>query len=154
VDDLLARVSAAIEKRERVAQAVKDNSAPWDGQWRADGTRAVRTYNGWVLLYGREGQPLADGLVKFIADNDPASVLRGCAADRKLIAEVQSWKHFYLDEDNWFSCGLAVDSNEPDGEPGSGCANDTKAGDHCDCGLEARQLRILRPLAERYEVQQ
>jgi hypothetical protein len=86
--------------------------------------------------------PMARHERLLIAMHDPASVLRRCAADREIVAEVMSWKHYYC-EDSWYSCGLA---SEGDGEPGSGCANDDDLG-RCTCDLDGRRLKILGPLA-------
>lgn len=38
--------------------------------------------------------------------------LRDVESNRAIIAEVVSWKHFYLDEDAWYSCGLAEDPHD------------------------------------------
>ena len=76
------------------------------------------------------------------------TTLRRCAADREIVTEVSSWRHFYSDGDTWFSCGLAV-GDYSDGEPGSGCADDSVRG-RCTCALESRQNRILLPLARFY----
>lgn len=84
--DLPARILAEIKETERIAHAVEDNSAPWDGQWKSDHGRAVRTYNDWVLVYPHgDNAPLRPGLAEHIAHNDLATVLRRCAADRRIL---------------------------------------------------------------------
>lgn len=97
----------------------------------------------------------APGVVEKVASqvhfNDwtPDAVLRHCTGAREIVFEVLSWKHFYPDEDAWFSCGLSVDPSEPEAEPGSGCSNDKDRG-RCTCNLIGRQKKILRPLARSY----
>lgn len=81
------------------------------------------------------------------AESEWEAVQRRCAADREILIEALSWTHYYCG-DSWYSCGLAA---EIDDEPGSACANDDDRG-RCTCGLEARQSRILDPLARGYGV--
>jgi hypothetical protein len=90
VDELIAFWAARLDEREQLANAVEDNSAPWAGQWEADGNHAVRTYNGHVLAYARtdnlRGGDFVPGLAAHIAVNDPAAVLADVAADRAILA--------------------------------------------------------------------
>jgi hypothetical protein len=83
--DLHGWITQQIDRVEETARAVEDHSAPWDGQWIADGSDAARTYNGHVLFYGHN-YPLKAGLVAHVVAHDPAAVLRRCAADRKILA--------------------------------------------------------------------
>lgn len=83
--DLAARVLAAIEETERIAREVDDNSAPWTGQWKTDGKHVLRTYNDHVLAYSHHGHPFRPGMLAHIAQNDPATVLRRCEADRETV---------------------------------------------------------------------
>lgn len=83
-----------------------------------------------------------DGVDIFVSPN---RWQQECELKRKLIDEIMSWRHYYLDEDCWYSCGLAVAPDES--EPGSGCCRDDNVGT-CTCGLAERQMRILRPMAE------
>ena len=77
---------------------------------------------------------------------DKTRRLRECEAKRELIQVASEWQHTYNDEDMWYSCPLAVGHGET--EPGSGYSGDDT---HiCRCGLEARKLRILAPLAAIY----
>lgn len=85
IPDLAARILEAIDRTEEIARAVDDNSAPWDGQWKSQYGLVVRTYNGWVLVHGTDAAPLRTGLARHIAHNDPATVLRRCAADRRIL---------------------------------------------------------------------
>jgi hypothetical protein len=81
--DLIAFLRARLAEDEQVARAVEDRSAPWDGQWEADGADAARTFNGHVLFYGHNG-PLKPGLVAHVVRHDPARVLREVAAKREV----------------------------------------------------------------------
>jgi hypothetical protein len=85
VDDLVQWLRAQLDEDERIARAVEDRSAPWDGQWVADGDNAARTFNGHVLFYGHSG-PLKPGLVAHVVEHDPARVLREIDAKRKRLA--------------------------------------------------------------------
>lgn len=84
--DLHAWITQQVDAVETVARAVEDRSAPWDGQWMADGNSAVRTVNGHVLFYRHGPAPLKPGLADHVALNDPAAVLRRCEADRRILA--------------------------------------------------------------------
>lgn len=84
MDDLVRFLTACLDEDERIARAVEDRSAPWDGQWVADGDNAVRTFNGHVLFYGHGG-PLKPGLVEHVARHDPARVLREIDAKRRIL---------------------------------------------------------------------
>ncbi|MEU4804327.1 DUF6221 family protein [Actinosynnema sp. NPDC023587] len=155
--ELAHGVRAAIEVLEEIALAAVKEAATAD---RPEGVAEWVTYDG-TLRY-RGGDSLAIGpwngdipaaACALVAGQDPAAVLRRCAADRKLVAEVASWRHTYIEEDTWYSCAVAVDPEDPEQRPGGGSAkpDDTRP-DTCDCGLEGRRLRILRPLAEGYGI--
>ncbi|NUL09052.1 DUF6221 family protein [Streptomyces lunaelactis] len=79
--ELVDFLRARLDEDEQVARAVEDRSAPWDGQWVADGNDAARTHNGHVLFYGHNW-PLKAGLVDHIVRHDPARVLREVEAKR------------------------------------------------------------------------
>lgn len=85
MDDLVRWLGAQLDEDERIARAVEDRSAPWDGQWMADGNSAVRTYNGHVLFYRHDSGPLKPGLADHVAEWDPARVLREIDAKRRLV---------------------------------------------------------------------
>lgn len=146
--DLPTRLLAAIEQRERYAH----EATP--GPWTA--------YDRGVCWEIPELPDVHDGTgftrpdVHHIVANDPSTVLRQCAAHKRIVAEIQSWKHHFIEEDPWYSCPLAVDPKEPD-RPGSGCSrfeddNIPTAELWCDCGLESSQRAILTPLAEGYGI--
>lgn len=83
---LIEFLKERLDEDEAVALAVEDNSAPWKGQWRNDEGHAIRTENGWVLTYAREGRPFAPGFLDHVARHDPARVLREVAAKRRVLA--------------------------------------------------------------------
>lgn len=87
--DFASWLRAQLDADEATARAVEDNSAPWDGQWKADGPDCLRTYNDWVLFYGHT-HPLAPGLVNHVARHDPARVLADIAAKRRAIGNHQA----------------------------------------------------------------
>lgn len=86
--DLVQWLRAQLDEDERIARAVEDRSAPWDGQWMADGNSAVRTLNGHVLFYRHDERPLKPGLTEHVARHDPARVLREIDAKRRIIDEI------------------------------------------------------------------
>ncbi|MGW1814183.1 DUF6221 family protein [Streptomyces sp. NPDC002125] len=83
-EDILAFLDSAITAREEAARAVGfDTIETGDYLW---GTKYL------ILRQGDESKAAPEmdaGLANHIALNDPASVLRRCAADRKLIVEHQ-----------------------------------------------------------------
>jgi hypothetical protein len=84
MDELIAFLRKEIALDERIALAVQDNSAPFDGQWKVDG-EALRTYNDWVLAYRQDGKPFRPGVLDHIAHFDPARQLREVKAKRAII---------------------------------------------------------------------
>jgi hypothetical protein len=86
MDELVRWLGEQLDEDERIARAVEDRSAPWDGQWVADGNDAARTYNRHVLFYGHN-YPLKPGLVAHVVEHDPARVLREIEADRELLRQ-------------------------------------------------------------------
>lgn len=83
-DALVQFLRDRLDEDEQVARAVEDRSAPWDGQWVADGDDAARTFNGHVLFYGHNG-PLKPGLVDHVVRHDPARVLAEVEAKRRVL---------------------------------------------------------------------
>jgi hypothetical protein len=67
----------------------------------------------------------------------PASVLRRCAVDRRLLTDLLAEKHTVCD-DSWYHC-VAAD--------GTGDRDCTQP---CDCGRDERVERRMRLLAEAY----
>jgi Family of unknown function (DUF6221) len=77
-----------------------------------------------------------------------ARMLADIAAKRALLDHVAAWSHELVDGDWWYSCSQAVLPD--DNEPGSGCADEKRAGKPCDCGLDKRRLAVLRCIAAGY----
>jgi hypothetical protein len=91
MSDLIDFLQARLAEDEATARAVEDGSAPWDGQWVADGPNALRTVNGHVLAYGHRTtdgdlpMPLKAGLANHWARHDPARVLADVEAKREVL---------------------------------------------------------------------
>jgi hypothetical protein len=71
-------------------------------------------------------------------------VLAECAAKRRIVAEVESWRHLVV-EDCWYTCPAATEERE-----GETTCNDATRGGSCDCGRDLRAQRVLAPLALPY----
>jgi uncharacterized protein DUF6221 len=151
--DLAGFLAARLDEDERYIRALqaagerfRDNATP--AQFSRD-TPVVRELFDEIL-----DDPEAVAAITAVQDagppNDLERLLREAAAKRALIAEIQAIRHFYVDEDTWFSCSQATDPTEPDGEPGSGCADDDRRGKPCDCGRDTKVTRQLGILAAIY----
>ena len=97
-EDILVFLDAAITARETTARSACHESS---GQWTANDyghSYSVKDDNDDVVVYneGAPSMPQAD----HIALNDPASVLRRCAADRKLLASHQPTEGIGFDPDD------------------------------------------------------
>ena len=102
---------------------------------------------------GDEGTPRIlspDAVAAHIVRNDPARRLRRVRATRDLVAAILAERHDYNDGDEFYSCSQAAEPGT-DGEPGSGCANDERAGKPCDCGRDMRVARLLGIIASEWE---
>lgn len=112
--DLHAWITQQVDRVEETARAVEDHSAPWDGQWMADGNSAVRTVNGHVLFYRHGPDPLKPGLADHVALHDPAAALSRCEADRRILE-----RHHLATEWTWqrdpacHGCGTQGDCDDP-----------------------------------------
>ena len=116
MDDLVQWLTACLDEDERIARAVEDRSAPWDGEWVADGDNAARTRNGHVLFYGHGDRSLKPGLVAHVAAHDPARVLREIDAKRKIV-ERYTWlrEHGDMGGLTWVLKALALPYADRDG---------------------------------------
>jgi len=85
-EDVLAWLEAAITAREKAAQAVGYERFVIDAEDPSRGTKTIGLRRGNLP---KAGPMVFASLAEYIVLNDPASVLRCCAADRKLIAEVR-----------------------------------------------------------------
>lgn len=88
--------------------------------------------------------------VAYYRRQDPATVLADIAGKRALLDHVAAWPHEYVDGDTWFSCSQAIGPHDADEIPGSGCADENRAGKPCDCHLDDRRLAVLRCVAAGY----
>ncbi|MFE1515803.1 DUF6221 family protein [[Kitasatospora] papulosa] len=89
-EDILAYLDAAVTAREKTACAAAD--AVGGGRWNGADREVVVDLPGGDTIadgvtYGDMHESMKQQASDHIALNDPASVLRRCAADRKLIAE-------------------------------------------------------------------
>ncbi|WP_399553895.1 DUF6221 family protein (plasmid) [Streptomyces anulatus] len=88
-EDILAYLDRVITRVETAARATTDHQ-PYD-QWDAVGddrdTATARMHWEVLKVARMHPTPAARDLAQHIALHDPESVLRRCAADRKLIAE-------------------------------------------------------------------
>jgi hypothetical protein len=80
-EDIVASLETAITERERMATSAAEEFGPdWDY---ADGHVGPLGSVGTVATGAQEFMPPEQGL--HVAANDPASVLRRCAADRRML---------------------------------------------------------------------
>lgn len=97
-----------------------------------------------------DDDPSAMPYFRHIARHDPAAVLADIAGKIALLDHVAAWPHEYVDGDTWFSCSQAINPHDEDEEPGSGCADEKRAGKPCDCHLDDRRIAVLRCVAAGY----
>lgn len=151
MDDLVARLLTAISEAERAARGHRQAS----GEWHVRGGEVCDVLNTGTVAFVPRTED-----AEHVALHDPDNVLRRCAADRELIAEVQSWEHDYNAEDPHCSCAQAVvpeylRSSYPafaadEAKPGGGCYDEARTGKRCDCATGARRERVLKALAKGY----
>jgi hypothetical protein len=109
-EDLLAWLETAIARRELIARSAADSvgGLSWDGSERDVSARESGDTVADGVTYGDMWEPMQQEACDHIALNDPESVLRRCAADRKLIAAHPVTRD--------------VITVQPDGTHGFGCA--------------------------------
>lgn len=95
-----------------------------------------------VAVTGPADDEKAMSTAEHIVRHDPARVLAEVAAKRRIIDEVMGWDHDDPDGAGYYSCPLVPDSTR--------AADDEWDGVSCLCGLAARRMAILRPLASSY----
>lgn len=117
----------------------------WEASEHGDGIHT----GGRVIMVGAYGS-LETGIGEHAARHDPARVLADVAGKVALLDHVASWPHEYVDGDTWFSCSQAIGSHDADEVPGSGCADEKRKGQPCDCGLDARRIAVLKCVAAEY----
>jgi hypothetical protein len=118
-EDLLAWLDRAITAR---AQAAQEAARSYGPRWvRPVDTDVVRVSDDGVVWF----QALSDEIAEHVIHNSPETVLRRCAADRKLIALHNTPGNVfpdgsYLDDNRWcVGCGYGND-----GEPLTSDVND------------------------------
>ncbi|MCX5239805.1 DUF6221 family protein [Streptomyces prunicolor] len=129
-------MDAATQRAE--AAATETSSAEWEYQER--GTLNITSPPGFVVAAVDYLDP-APG--KFMADNDPAAVLRRIAANRKLLDDLLGEKHQVVEGDCWYTCAAAAEERD-----GGETCDDSRLGKPCDCGRDARVARRVLLLAE------
>jgi len=88
------------------------------------------------------------------ARQDPARTLRRVKAVRDLVAAILAEQHDYIPGDEYYSCSQAIDPYPGEsGEPGSGCSDDERRGEPCDCGRDARVARLLGIIAGEWKTE-
>jgi hypothetical protein len=152
VAELAASIETGLAEDEVAAKRASRDKQAGDAWHAGDGG------DGWTQagtpVHRPDGGPLAIAIGDYaaihIARNDPGRRLRDVKAARDLVTAILAERHDYNDGDPWFSCSQATVPGD-DGEPGSGCANDERAGKPCDCGRDARVARMLGIIAAEWE---
>jgi hypothetical protein len=87
-DKMLSWLRSTIQGDKAAAEATEDSSAPWDGQWIADGNKALRTYNQHVLAHvgGWEFKP---GVLDHLARHDPRDTIARSTAELALLDRLE-----------------------------------------------------------------
>ena len=96
-----------------------------------------------VIVHAAEWQDEAEANLRHITLNDPHSVLRRIAAERRLLDDLNSEKHEVVEGDCWYTCAAATEERD-----GGETCDDSRTGAPCDCGRDARVQRRVRLLAE------
>ncbi|MFE5140336.1 hypothetical protein ACFRDV_22110 [Streptomyces fagopyri] len=141
VEAWLREALGAAQQRAEEA-ALETGSAEWE--YHAHGSLDGAGPAGGMVAVGSQDY-LAPAPGQFMAANDPAAVLRGIAADRALLDDLLSEKHFVLEEDCWYTCGAATEERD-----GGDTCDTGRLGKPCDCGRDARVARRVQLLAQRY----
>lgn len=132
--DLHGWITQQIDRVENDLRGVdKEHGRNWTTRWDASSdTFTVYDDNGSAVA--ADFLPAVAGLV---VANDPAAVLRRCAVDRELLADLLAEKHTVC-EDSWYHCVAADDNGDRD------------CNQPCSCGRDERVERRLRLLADGY----
>lgn len=135
------------------------NEVPEPGEWHHVTLTSVETWQ-WRLESGPvtqmpqriigDSDTVPTAAAGHIVRHDPATVLADIAGKRALLDYIAVWPHEYVDGDTWFSCSQAIGPHDADEVPGSGCADENRAGEPCDCRLDDRRLAVLRCVAAGY----
>lgn len=139
------RAQLAADERDALCATFCDpeDSASGDfTEWHVDAPNprwpvAVNVANGTAIVAAGY-----NGAYEHIARWDPARVLAEVAAKRRIIEHVSSWQHDDPDGGGYYSCPLVPGSSRAEDEDWDGTS--------CWCGVVARQMAILGPLALPY----
>lgn len=145
-EDLDAQLRAWLDEDEAVA------TKPWGLHWRLHGPPGRLGVSDADMAEPLILDACDDGTAEYCVHFQPRRVLADIAGKRALLDHVADWPHEYVDGDTWFSCSQAESPNVGDdfAGPGSGCADEKRAGKPCDCGLDKRRLAVLRCVAAGY----
>lgn len=145
--DLAAWTREQIDTAEKAALAIPGSlrTVSWSdpGPWVIAGNPGGPSHT--VIARIRDGidMPIAETLAHHIALQDPAVVLRRCAADRALLDDLTAERHHVNDGDCWYTCAAATEHRD-----GGETCDDERRGGPCDCGRDTRVQRRVRLLAE------
>lgn len=147
IAELAALIGKRLDEDEDLAQ---DLARSYPGPWSVDSSWVYDAGGGTVVHDEYHWSALP-----YIARNDPARRLRDVKATRDLVAAIVAEQHDYNPGDEYYSCSQAQEGTGlrtgPTGPPGSGCADDDRAGKPCDCGRDARVARLLGIIASEWE---
>lgn len=145
IDALAEFNRARLDEDEAAAKAA--GSGTWLLRSHPSESVVIHELGGGSVVYD-EGSP-SEGEAAHITRQDPARILRDVQAKRDLITAILAEPHDYNPCDSYYSCSQAeeIDPTPGEGGPGSGCSDEDRAGDPCDCGRDARVERLLRLLA-------
>jgi hypothetical protein len=151
--DLTGRVAA-------LASAIEANLAE-------DEAKAKRNTSGGLGDDGKFGPSYPDYQTYTSADTEaadeyierfrPLRALRRVRATRELVAAILAEGHYHA-EAPYYSCsqareneGMIAEIAGPPGLPGSACWDEDRAGKPCDCGRDAKVVRMLEIIAGEWE---
>lgn len=138
-DDIVEFVNARLREDEEHARASR---TPDEWRLERDGTSIYPTRVSRPRIEGLRDATVAIVLAvdrvdaQHIARHDPARVLRGVEAKRRLVKDLLAQSHF-LDNREWYGCRSITEDDTPTGEP-------------CTCGRDEDVERRLRLMASEW----
>jgi hypothetical protein len=154
IAELAGRIEAALVEDEArsLAAGDDDKARSWAEGIGGYPVLGYLVDDGWGRTVAGPSAP-TEAQTRHIARNDPARVLRRVKAARELAAAILAERHDYNESDAFYSCSQAEDPDPAPGEggPGSGCSDDGRAGQPCDCGRDQRVARLLGIIAGEWE---
>lgn len=142
IEALVATLNAGLDADEVIADRNTVAGLHDDGE-SAPSWPDYQTYDGADI----------DAASDYIERFRPRRMRREVKAKRDLMSAILAEPHDYIPGDEFYSCSQAVDPDPAPGEggPGSGCSNEERAGQPCDCGRDERVERLLRIMAQVYD---